>query len=311
MEDGMKHIAIVLLTIMVVVSASWGQYLQQFSGMGGIDWTNQVVRATGIGAPNPNFPPSAQRSSAVEAAKVVALRNILQLVKGVYVNSTTTIENAMVKSDLIRTRVEGVVRNFKITDIRYMSTGDVEVDVEVPLSAFYEIFLTFPEGTATQAPRYCPLCGQPWPAGKPFPKEYEYLLQGGNAAGAAPTQPRMHTPPAGNQAFTGLIVDARGLGVKPALAPRILDENGNVVYGTQNVSREYALQIGVVGYEKDVNRARQNERVANNPLIVKAIRVEGPNRTDVVIRNADADRIRQLAQRLKFLEECRVMMVLD
>jgi len=136
-------------------------------------------------------------------------------------------------------------------------------------------------------------------------------LQGGNAVGSAPVQPQMHTPPAGNQVFTGLIVDARGLGVKPALAPRILDENGNVVYGTQNVSREYALQIGVVGYEKDVNRARRNERVANNPLIVKAVRVEGPNRTDVVIRNADADRIRQLAQRLKFLEECRVMMVLD
>ncbi len=304
----MKHITIVLIVLALSISYGWGQYLQQFSGMGGIDWTNQVVRATGIGAPNPNFPPSAQRSSAVEAAKVVALRNILQLVKGVYVNSTTTIENAMVKSDLIRTKVEGVVRNFKITDIRYMSTGDVEVDVEVPLSSFYEIFLTFPEGTAVETPQYCPLCGQPWPAGKPFPKEYEYLLKGGNAN---PAPAPMPSPSVGNGVFTGLIVDARGLGAKPALAPRILDENGNVVYGTQNVSREYALQIGVVGYEKDLNRARQNERVANNPLIVKAVRVEGPNRTDVVIRNADAERIRQMAQRLKFLEECRVMMVLD
>ncbi len=305
----MKRFLLVFLLLSGGITLSLSQYLQQFTGMGGIDWTNQVVRATGIGAPNPNLPPSAQRSSAVEAAKIVALRNVLQLVKGVNVNSSTTIENAMVTSDQIRTRVEGIVRNFKITDIRYMSTGDVEVDVEVPLSAFYEIFLTFPEGTAVQAPQYCPLCGQPWPPGKPFPQEYQHLLE---KTPAAPVTPGVNPSAAmGSSAYTGLIIDARGLGAKPALSPRILDENGNVVYGALNVSREYALQIGVVGYEKDVNRARQNERVANNPLIVKAVRVAGPNRTDVIIGNADAQRIRQLAQQLKFLEECRVMVVLD
>ncbi len=48
--------------------------------------------------------------------------------------------------------------------------------------------------------------------------------------------------------------------------------------------REYAVQIGVVGYEKDVNRAKTNERVTDNPLVVKAVKSSGTTNCDVVIR---------------------------
>ncbi|NOX38198.1 MAG: hypothetical protein GXO78_11765 [Calditrichaeota bacterium] len=301
----MRHRAIVAFLLLVGFVAGYSQYYQQLNNFGGIDWTAQVVRATGIGAPNPNLPPGAQRASAIEAAKVVALRNILQIVKGVYVNSETTVENMMLTSDVIRTKVEGVVRNYRVVDIRYVSTGDVEVDVEVPLSAFYEIFLNVPQQSgASPAPQVCPLCGQPWPAGKPYPQNYPV---------PPPSSPSGAPTPAARPGvvYSGLIIDARGLGVRPALSPKIVDEMGNEVYGTGNVSREYAVQIGVVGYEKDINRARTNERVADNPMIVKALRATGPNRTDVVISNADAQLIRQAAQNLNFLEQCKVMIILD
>lgn len=271
---------VVFLLFIGIVSLG-AQYYQSVAGAGGIDWTNQVIRATGIGAPNPNLPIAAQRASAIEAAKLVALRNILQIVKGVYINSETTVEMAMVTSDVIKSKVEGVVRNFRIVDTRYVSTGDVEVDVEVPLSSFYEIFLQTPPGTPKPRP---PIPGQP---GAPTPA------------------------PSPNVAYSGLIIDARGLGVKPALAPKVKDENGNEVYGSGHVSREYAIQIGVVGYEKDLNRAKTNERVASNPLIIKALRADGPNKTDVVISNQDAQLIRQAAQNLNFLEQCKVMIILD
>ncbi|RMG67512.1 MAG: hypothetical protein D6715_04580 [Calditrichaeota bacterium] len=301
MEDAMKLSRLLALVVLVfAVSFGFTQYYQQISGMGGIDWTAGVVRATGIGAPNPNMPPSAQRAGAIEAAKRVALRNLLEMVKGVYVNSETTIENAMVSSDLIRTRVEGVVRNFRVVDTRYMSTGDVEVDVEVPLSSFYDVFLPPETGQAGQ-PLLCPTCGQPWPKGKPYPFPRPQK----------PGQTNEGTAGATSVAYSGLIVDARGLGVRPALAPRILDEQGNEVYGTGYVSRDYAIQIGVVGYEKAVDRARSNERVAPNPLVIKGLKAAGPNHTDVVISNTDAQMIRAAAANLNFLDQCKVMIVLD
>lgn len=283
----------------IFLAVAFGQYYQNVQGMGGIDWTNGLVRATGIGSPNPNMPPGAQRAGAIEAAKQLALRNLLQMVKGMYLNSETTVENAITTNDVVRSRVEGIVRNFRVVDTRYLSDGSVEVDVEVPLSSFYDIII--PEGQQVgKAPLVCPTCGQPWPAGRPYPSN----LPGGAAATAPGGQPA-------GAVYTGLIIDARGLNIRPALAPKVLDELGNEVYGTGYVNRDYAVQIGVVGYDKDLDRARQNERVKDRPLIVKGVNATGSNRTDVVISNADAQVIRGAAANLNFLQQCKVMIILD
>lgn len=146
----------------------------------------------------------------------------------------------------------------------------------------------------------CPTCGQPWPTGKPVPSGIT-LIQAG-AGGVTPS---------GGGVYTGLVVDARGLGIRPAMAPKVLDEGGEEVYGSRYVSREYAVDIGMVGYEKDINRARINERIADNPLIVKAIQSSGPNKTDVVISSIDATKIHNAAANMNFLQHCKVMFILD
>lgn len=279
----MKRICLLFFSIFVLTSyTALAQYYQHTPSVGAINWTDQVVRATGIGAPNPNMPPGAQRAGAIEAAKTVALRNLLQMVKGMYIDSKTTVENAMVTNDRIETQVNGIVRNFRIVDTRYMSTGDIEVDVEVPLSSFYEILSELPGGLP--------------PAG----------TQGGSTPQGYPAPGSPQSP-----VYTGLVVDASGLGARPALAPKIVDETGNEVYGTGYVSRDYAVQVGVVGYEKDLTRARSNERVTGNPLVFKAIGVSGANKTDIVISNQDAQVIRSAAANLNFLQQCKVMIVLD
>jgi hypothetical protein len=118
-------------------------------------------------------------------------------------------------------------------------------------------------------------------------------------------------PPQQSGVFTGLIIDARGTGLRPAMAPKILDEQGNEVYGSGYVSRDYAVQIGVVGYEKDINRAKTNERVTDNPLIIKGIKSSGSNRADLVISNSDAQMVLAAAKNLNFMEQCKVMIILE
>jgi hypothetical protein len=196
-----------------------------------------------------------------------------------HLTSETTVRNAMVENDVIVSRVEGVVRNFRKVGERYLSDGSVEVDVEIPIS-----------GVLTDALLPTQIGGQ----------------QPGQVYGGVQPQPNFQ-----NTVFTGLIIDARGLGVRPAMAPKILDENGNEVYGTGFVSREYAVQIGVVGYEKDLNRARQNERVTDKPIVIKGVKASGSNKSDIVISNMDASNISASAQNLNFLEQCKVMIILD
>jgi hypothetical protein len=105
----------------------------------GVNWAGQVVRATGQGAPDLKAANPAQaRLGAEMAAKADALRNLLAQVKGISVDGTRKMGDLMEK-DEIRTRVEGVVRGFKIVNKRYFSDSGVEVEVEVPLAMLTDV----------------------------------------------------------------------------------------------------------------------------------------------------------------------------
>lgn len=241
---------------------------------GKIDWSTGVITAVGIGAP-PASPanPAQARAMAERAAQVVAYRNLLEAVKGVRVDSQTTVENFMVTSDIIRTQVSGFVQGATIMDKKYMSDGSVEVTVGMKLMGA--------------------LAEQLLPKTPP----------------TAPT-PSV-TPSTGGQVFTGLIVDARGLGVRPAMAPKVLNEEGKEVYGSAWINRDWAVREGMVGYLKDPAQAQQNPRVTDKPLLVKAIKTTGDARVDVVISNADTAMLQGASQNMSFLEKCRVIILVD
>lgn len=291
-----------VVVMAVVIGNSFAQTVnQQIGSNGTVDWSNQIIRSTGIGSPNPNMPETAQRAGAIDAAKKAALRNLLETVKGMTLDAETTVRNFMVENDVINTRVSGVVRNFTVVDTKYMSTGDIEVTVEMPISgALADALLPQQMGGMTLGPvsgAVCPCCGQPWPAGRPVPANVNL------------NQPAAQTSTGG--AYTGLIIDCKGLGIRPAMAPKVIDEAGQELYGSKFVSRDWAVQIGMVGYDKDVNRARSNDRVTANPLIVKAIKSAGPNKADIVVSTASATAIRNAASTQNFLDKCKVMFIVD
>jgi hypothetical protein len=244
---------------------------------GKVDWTTGVITAVGIGAP-PAQPanPAQARGMAERAAQVVAYRNLLEAVKGVRVDSTTTVENFIVTSDVINTQVNGIIQGATVMDKKYMSDGSVEVTVGMKL-------------TGALADALLPKTPQTPPAGS----------TGTLAPGAA------------GQVYTGLIVDARGLGVRPAMAPKILDEDGKEVYGSAWINRDYAVREGMVGYMKDPAAAQTNPRVSDKPLMVKALKVSGDSRVDMVISNADAAMLHNASQNLNMLEKCRVIVLVD
>jgi len=242
---------------------------------GKVDWTTNVITAVGIGAPPAQPANAAQaRAMAERAAQVVAYRNLLEAVKGVRVDSTTTVENFMVTSDVIKTEVSGFIQGATIMDKKYMSDGSVEVTVGMKLTGALADTL-LPKGVTPPVP----------------------------PVGAAPGTP--------DQVYTGLIVDARGLGVRPAMAPKILNEDGKEVYGSAYINRDWAVREGMVGYMKDPAAAQTNPRVTNRPFMVKALKVSGDGRVDMVISNADAATIQNVTQNLSMLEKCRVIVLVD
>jgi hypothetical protein len=109
--------------------------------------------------------------------------------------------------------------------------------------------------------------------------------------------------------YTGLIFDAQNLTFTPSASVKILDEDSREVYGSAYVSKDWAEKHGIVSYVKDLAQAKANQRVAGNPLVIKAIKVTGPNNKDLVISNDDARRVRDLAKHLNFLDAAKVVII--
>lgn len=130
-----------------------------------------------------------------------------------------------------------------------------------------------------------------------------------------------YSPPVGypgtKEVYTGLIVNAKGLGVIPSLMPTISVKGdiSNQVYGAMRISREYAIKNGIAGYEKDLEEARKNERISrsgvSNPIVVNAVGVSGVNNTNVEVSQEDGNLIVAADKVTGFLKECRVIFVVD
>ena len=257
---------------------------------GAMNYSNGWITATGIGGISPLAQnPGMARGMAVRAAKIDAMRNLLETVLALTVTSETAVRGAAVENDVIKTKVKGMVKGARIRDInedgrhdtndfRYLSDTSIEIEMEIHMSGISSIVLP-PAGYAEAQ------------------------------AGVAPPSAGTSAPISGST--TGLIIDARGVGARPAMSPKIVDQNGGVVYGPSSFTRDYAIKFGVAGYSKDIETAKSDPRVVGNPLIVRGIGVQGSNGTDIVVANGDAATIRRAESSGKVLSSCKVMIILD
>jgi len=75
-----------------------------------------------------------QKAMARRAAYLDAQRQLLEHVKGLAIDSRTTVEDFMLRSDSINSAVQGYVRGAKVVDTRCLPDGTVEVDIQFDLS---------------------------------------------------------------------------------------------------------------------------------------------------------------------------------
>lgn len=84
------------------------------------------------------IPPGQARLMARRAAILDAYRNLLELVKGIQIESGTTVEDFMLRDDRIRSRVEGLVKQARIVDEQYLEDGTCEITLEFDVSRVRE-----------------------------------------------------------------------------------------------------------------------------------------------------------------------------
>jgi len=267
-----------LIPLLVVLSSTGlaGSLVEKLPS-GQIDWSRLIVEAEGHGLPDPEMHGAATaRKKAADEAERRAYRNLLDTVMAVRLLGDKTIAQQFSQKDAVLSKIEDILNSAKTVSTRYLSDGTIIKHMAFPLTgALAQLIL--PENIVS--------------------------IESQEAGNTSDNSDR--------DAYTGLVVNARGLNLKPALCIKILDEQGEPVYGPALISREYAVQNGVCSYmiQTKAEDGDMKKRVGKSPMIVRAIRVIGPGASDLAISNTDASRIRATVSHLLFLRRCRVMIL--
>jgi hypothetical protein len=254
---------------------------------GTIDWARGVVQAKGTSAPlkkeAENAPPNSPK--ALSAARNNARLKLLETVKQIKIDSKMSVGVLAQKNKTIMAQIKTMVYDAQeLENLRkYMSDGSVEVLLQMKIyGGFSQLIL---------------------------PKEIRHIetvkqIKPDTNSAADKSNPASKT-------HNGLLVDARKIEIEPTLILKILDENLEQVFGPAYVSREFAVQRGMAAYYTDLHSAEADPRVANFPLIVKALRTDWPNRNNIIISNTDASKLKSASDHLQFLKEARVVILLS
>lgn len=247
-----------------------------------------AILVAGEGVPKKGTTGAQRRLTAVRAAEVAAQRALAELLKGVSIAGQTTVRDAEVESDLIKSSVNAFIKGFQPVVKDWNPREEtalviLKVGMNGPKSfgaMMYEKILTEPRiKEEIDKPVFAP------PADLPAP------------------------PPA-VQAFDGLIIDATAQSFRPALINRIFNPRGEVLYDPAKISQKVLVEQGCGEYTNSVDKARAalRKRGVNNPLVVKAAGTVSPS--DLQVSEEVALQIFSANQATGFMADARVAFVL-
>lgn len=249
----------------------------------------EMVTADGFGTLPVGRPAAQAKLMARRAAVVDGQRNLLETIYHLSVDSNTTVENSVLTSDVIQTKMSGILSGARVVSEEFDS-------------GIYHVVMAVPK----------------YGAGSVADMVYRDVVKSNSA------EP-MEMPSAdyeddisdvtSSTGYTGLIINAKGLPLERTFCPGIFDTNGRAIYGVRNVDPDYAVAHGVAAYaegeEAWTDAEIGNGRAGTNPLIIQAVglRERTKHQCDVIVSVEDGDRI--LAENQKSGFGARYAVVLE
>jgi hypothetical protein len=251
---------------------------------GAIDWSGKTVRARGTGVLDPgNMNKAEARLMAERAATVVAQRNLLEIIKGVRIDSDTRVQDFMTDYDVVYQHVDSIVKGARPRGpAKYDSiAGTVDVELECDLYGADGVENALTPVLAPNGPSVAVS------ASSLSPQAREFLRQ-----------------------YSGLVFDGGNTGLKPALFPKIYDESGNLLLDT----RDYLKYTGrpgayAVQFVSALDQVLARPEFAKQPLVLKVKGMRGKLGADIVLGRGDVDEVKWLKDGFKFLMDAGRILV--
>ncbi|QOY53005.1 hypothetical protein [Candidatus Sulfurimonas baltica] len=286
------------------------------TGLCKINWTEGHILCEGESA-------EGQSSFAAKiSAKVIAQRNLLEVVKGVQIDSEITIEDGMQTSDIISSRVQGVIRGGQIISNNYNNSNKSSIATiklkmgkdllsallsdpkklswNEKIQKYWNDFSIISEAHASavymQKER------------ETIQKLLEDLRTQGNSSGVVYLENVLSSMTKNNH--TGILIDISQLdSFKKAMIVRLVDENGKEIYPANLVSKNMLMKRNTsVGYMFGYEEARNDKRVFHIPLEIKPDSVYRNKKSNIVINKKQLAMINALDADV--LKQAKIILVL-
>lgn len=313
---GLRSFWIAIVALSYLPGAALAGPITEFipQAHGEVKWSEGVLRATGFGVrPKDAESPAQARLLARSAAIADAYRNMAQVINEVRVTANTTVERHLTASDLLRLSVQAYIRGAQVVEEQDHPDGTYTVALQVGLfgekgltGLVLPSLLRVPPKVSAGSPPGITLDQPSLATPAPVLASRESL-----ASPVASLEEALLTPATDEGPFTGVIIDARGLNVQPAMSPRIYDPTGREIYGTVNVDPSFAEEVGVAGYMGTIRAAMALPRVGNHPLVIRAMGTPDRFHRYLTLSAEDAQRLLAADARSRFLEKCAVAIVVD
>ena len=259
---------------------------------GSVNWDKGAeadVEAIGIGLPPENMG-ARGNVLARRAAVVDAQRNLAEMIQGVQIDSETVMENLVITSDVVRSKVSAMVKGARIVDEGVNADGSYFVKMRVPMYGVTNSIasVALPEIRDNMEV-------------EPLPEVTDSTLSESDVKDVQ------------RAAYTGVVINATGMGLEPTFSPVVYDVNGRIVYGIRNLDYDKAISRGMVEYAVSLEKATHGSRAGGNPLVINAVGVRGGknsvNKVNVVVSVEDGDRILLASEKSGILQNCAVVFV--
>lgn len=226
--------------------------------------------------------------------KTLALKRAVEIIDTINIDCIYTIKDMKKISSDFTAKFNSFVTDVSVYDLdrSYKDTSVLECSLTIPIAGTYSL-------TKFMTDNY-----MPYYFNFIFPVFPDFLSTKLYAAEA-----------------TGIIIDARDIDINPALLPKVTSEKKKDVYNPKNVNKKDlaekgAVQYAVVGKKVDEKIIKEEaakqevaalKRTGNNPVVIKAYKVDGPLQTDAIITEKDA----KILQGSKALKEGKVTIIVD
>jgi len=254
------------------------------------------IKVKGESAPGQN------KYSAMRSAQIAAQRNLLEVIGGLQLTSSSKLRDGILLDDFITTQLQGYLKGAIVLEENYNpQDGSASVIMGIGYIGSMSNILAKSQETGvlertlykTQKPIY-------YEVKEEITTNKTELVEKEIVSQTIPTV--IHD---------ALIIDARGLDFEPAQVNRIYF-NKQLIYDPLMVPAEIIAQRGLAKYTTTLNRAKAilESYGSSNPLVVKATKIAKLS-SDVVVSQADAVKITKENINKGFLESARIVFIVE